>query len=1020
MSGADRFSEIFHGAGPRVFTLPPAAGFLGALARTLLDAFPDPEALAGVTLLVPTRRAGRALGEAFAAARGQDGAAILPMIRPIGDVDADDPPFEPGELADAAPPAISAARRRFELAALILAKETATGRSMGAGGALALADDLAGLIDDMATEEVTDLSALDADIRAALPAHMQEAAIFLDIVLDAWPKRLADLGAVDPARRRSLLLRALAAKWRDTPPDGPVIATGSTGSIPAAAELLGVVANLPLGAVVLPGFQRDMDDRGWDAIDDTHPQLAMKDLVETMALDRSDVRVWPGAAEGRSAGARARVIAEALRPAEATADWLGRVGILKDEWGADVFEAGLSGLSAIEAPAPADEARAVALALRETLETPGRTAVVVTPDRGLARRIATEMRRYGVTLDDSAGEALSDTAAGAFLMRVLDAALDPGSALALTALWASPLFSMGEERAKLRGDLGAMERAALRGRRPGRSFADVAARIAEAHERHDEAKPRWRAIIETIEAGLSPLLALEGEHPAAAWASALAQAAEALAAGPEQPGPERLWAGEAGESASGLIREFIEESKALRPMAGHEFARALLETARSRRVRPRFGAHPRLQILGPLEARLISADRVILAGLNEGVWPAKPKIDPFLSRDMRRKAGLSAPERRFGLAAHDFAELACQPEVILTRSAKVEGAPAPASRWVWRLQTLARGALGEEAARLLDPPTDYLSIAARLDHSEARSTIAPPEPRPPVAARPRTLSVTRIETWIRDPYAIYARSILRLDALDPLDQAPGGRERGNAYHRAFELWLERFNARDLPDGAEDHLVALGRDCLLEAGFSEAELGAELPRFRRVAAWLAGWERGRRRDKILPVAWERSGAITFGAPGGAFTLTAKADRFDAGPDGIDLIDYKTGSPPSAKAVAAGFSPQLPLQAAMLAEGGFEGVTPGDVRDLIYLRVGGQKTAAEHRSAVGKDDTAAELAGKALDDLRKWVAEFDDPGRSYPSQPRAQFTNAFGDYDHLARRGEWASAPGGDGGGEGNGE
>ena len=338
---------LFEGPAPRLFTIPPSAGFVDALARGLHRAFPDPEALSAVTVLLPTRRAGRALADAFTRLEDAPGAALLPMIRPIGDVDADDPPFEPGELAGAAPEAISIGRRRFELAHLILARETASGRSMGAGGALALADDLARLLDDLATEEVDDLSALTADVRANLPAHMGEAAMFLDIVLEAWPARLAELGHVDPAERRSRLLRALAKRWTEQPPAAPVIAAGSTGSIPAAADLLNVVARLPQGAVVLPGFQSDMDARAWEAIDDSHPQRAMKTLIETMEVAREDVAVWPGAGEGEDAARRVRVIAEALRPAEATSDWLARVEDLKQGWGADVFERALDGLCEI-------------------------------------------------------------------------------------------------------------------------------------------------------------------------------------------------------------------------------------------------------------------------------------------------------------------------------------------------------------------------------------------------------------------------------------------------------------------------------------------------------------------------------------------------------------------------------------------------------------------------------------------------------------------------------------------------
>jgi ATP-dependent helicase/nuclease subunit B len=1005
--------DLFDPQRPSVFTLPASAGFLDALARTLNRAFPDPDAVAGLTVLVPTRRAGRALAEAFARTRETGaGVALLPAIRPIGDVDADEPPFEPGELADIAPPAVDPARRRFELASLILKRESASRRSMGVGAALALADDLAGLIDDMATEEIADLSRLDETVRSVLPAHMQEAAMFLDIVMAAWPARLDELGVTDPAARRSALLKALARRWRDHPPEAPVIAAGSTGSIPAASELLVAVANLPRGAVILPGLDHEMDQAGWDAIDDSHPQRSMKSLLDQMGLGRSDVRLWPGVATGRQAAARARVMGEALRAAEATSDWVSRVDDLRQGWGERVFEDAFDGLSIVEAGNESEEARAISLMLRETLETPGRTAIVVTPDRALARRIATEMRRYGVPLDDSAGEALSDTASGAFLMRILDVALDRGSALALAALFSSPLFTLGRERATLRPQLGLIERRALRGRRPGENFSDVRQRVAEAFPEDATGRPSPQSLLGAVEDALTPLLELSRDQPAARWAEALVRAGEALSADEIRSGADRLWAGEAGESAAQLMREFLREAEILPEMGLRDFSRALLETARTRRVRPRFGTHPRLALLGPLEARLVSADRVILAGLNEGGWPPRAKVDPFMSRGMRAAVGLSAPERRFGLAAHDFAQLAMGSDVILTRSRRVDGAPAVASRWLWRLQTLARGALGKEAERALAPGIDYCGFARRTDtpSRELGTAIRPPEPAPPVEARPRQLSVTRIETWIRDPYSIYARYILGLKQLDPLDRPAGPPERGTAYHDALHRWTQTLpDSEVLPGDAMERLVETGREALLAAGFSEAELGLELPRFARVARFITEWETDRREMEIRPVALECEGSLTFESLAGPFTLTARADRIDMNQTGaLEIIDFKTGRIPGKKEVEVGFAPQLPLEAAIAAHGGFADAPSHESEDLLYVRISGGREPGMEASAVGKTE-AIELAETALSRLQDWVAKFDDPARTYPSQPRAKYTHDYGEYDHLARRKEWASAP-----------
>ena len=1019
MSGTD----LFQPDAPRVYTIPPSVGFVDALARGIADAFPDPQTLSAVTVLLPTRRAGRALAEAFVRLKSERGAAILPMIRPIGDVDADEPPFEPGELVDIAPEAVSTTRRRFELARLILQREQATGRAMGPAGALALADDLGRLIDDLATEEIDDLSALSADIRATLPAHLSEAALFLDIVLEAWPQRLAELNRTDPARRRSLLLRALADRWATQPPDAPVIAAGSTGSIPAAAHLLEVVSRLPHGCVVLPGFASGMDQDAWDAIDDAHPQRAMKSFVTGLGLDRSDVAFWPAAKESLAETPRARLIQEALRPAEATSDWLGRVKSL-DGWGEDVFQRALTGLSIIEAPSPAEEARVAALALRETLETPEARAVLVTPDRGLARRVVIEMARFGVTLDDSAGQPLSDTPVGSFLMRILDMAESPGSALGFTALAASPLFALGESRATLKPDLGALEREALRGRRPGQSFEALFEVVTSV--RDEASAARWGALVRRTVDGLAPLSHGEPdrdgarEAPVADWATGLAQAAESLAQSEDQAGAERLWVTEAGEAAAQLIRDLMAESEALPPITLTDFRAIVLELARARMVRPRFGAHPRLQILGPLEARLVHAERVILAGLNEGIWPAPIKADPFLSRGMRLAAGLEAPERRFGLAAHDFAQLACGREVILTRASKQDGAPTVASRWLWRLQTIARGALGEEQARDgLAPDLDYLALSQALDDAgEARSTIGEPFPTPPLKRRPRQLAVTDVEKLIRDPYTVFAKKVLRLRKLDPLDREPGAAERGTAYHAAFERWIKSLpDAAGLPQDAFGRLIEFGRDALLDAGFPRARLGLELPRFTRAADFLLEFEFERRFDpdaRHKPVAIETEGALLIGLPGGPFTLTARADRIDLRPDGaLDIIDYKTGSSvPGREEVKVFFAPQLPLEAAMAARGAFEDTPSHEPGNMIYLRLNGGRVPGEDRHLIreGDSDAAVDLAEDTLEHIKEYLARFDDEAFAYRSQPRVKFVNDWGEFDHLARRKEWASAPG----------
>ncbi|WP_300529647.1 double-strand break repair protein AddB [Maricaulis sp.] len=1020
-------AALFDTPAPRIFTLAPEADHLAAIAAQLAAAYPG-DALTRLLILTPTRRAAKALGDAFADLSGS-GVALLPRIKPLGDIDVDDPPFEPGELAGLAPPAIPGAKRKFELARLVLAKEKALGRPIGLAGALVLAEPLAQLLDDLANEDVEDLSALDAEVLEHLPEDRREAFEFLSILNQAWPQRLSELGMMDAAARRAMVLHALADRWQDQPPDHPVLVVGSTGSIPAVRRLMRIVAGLREGAVVLPGFDWDADEAVWAGIDEAHPQWAMRAFITEAGTTPSGVRQWPGAAESEPARARRLLIAEALRPASATDGWLGRIGLLREQYGENFFHQALDALNLIEAPDPLAEARICALLLRETLEDPAARAILVTPDRALAQRVAAEMTRFGVRLDDSGGLPLAQCASGAFLDRLLAVAEDPGSVVRQSALWASPLFAAGRARGDTHTVMAKFEAAALRGARPGSDVASLRRRLDKFGDRlFPDDRHAAGDILDTLDAAIARLQATGNAPKAdpertetrtmADWARSHAEAAEALARDGETHGALRLWRGEGGESAALLMRELIHESDALPAMTLGEYAAAFRELLRGRRIPPSLGVHPRLQILGPLEARLIRADRIILGGLNEGVWPQGPSADPWMSRRMRESAGLGAPERRYGLAAHDFSQIAAAGgEVFLTRSARADGAPTVASRWLWRLQTLARGALAEEADSALRPEVDYLALARALDRpAHAPKPAAPPQPRPPVSARPRKMSITEIRTWVRDPYSIYARHLLGLRPLDPADMVPGPRERGTALHDALQACVERW-VDEVPANAVEELCQEARLALVEAGFAPEALSLEMPRFERAARWFADWEIQRRKTGRKPAALEIKGVMTLEGPAGDWQLSGRADRFDRTPDGhLETLDYKTGTAPSAKMVKVGFEPQLPLTAAMAQQAGvFDRLEPGAPSALLYLTVSGNKEAGRE-TRIDKADPAEELALDALENLRKLIARFDDENEAYPSQPRAQYKDDYGDFDHLARRGEWAVAANGEEGAE----
>src|SRR5690348_2726859 len=928
---------------PAVYTIASDVPFLEALVAGLLArAGDDPLALARQTILLPTRRASRALREAFLRA-SQGKPLLLPRLAPVGDVDAEELVLL-GEEAEGAggldiPPAVPELRRQLLLTRLVLHWGRARGSGpLTAGQAVPLARELARFLDEVQSEGC-DLKQLASLVPEEHAGHWQESLAFLAILTDEWPRILAEIGCIDPAERRNRVLAAQAEAWRRTPPAHPVIAAGITGGVAAVADLLAVVAGLPNGAVVLPNIDRDIDAESWSAIaaDPAHPQHLPARLLQRLEIEPADLRPWsaPGFPGGRAM--RRRLVAEALRPAAESHRWRTLAGL---------DARALDGLMRLDCPGPQEEASVIALLLRQRLERPGETAALVTPDRALARRVAAELRRWDIEIDDSAGVPLNKTPPGTFLRLVLELARDSLAPLPLLAALKHPLAAGGMAPEAFRALVRRLEIAALRGPRPAPGIAGLRAALAAA--------PRELGrFIDRLETVLAPLLAAlaEREAPVRALVAAHIAAAEALAASAEESGAARLWREPAGESAAEFVAELLPAVDTLPPLDGAGYQALFEALLAAPVVRPRFGRHPRLAIWGLLEARLQHADLLILGGLNEGVWPPQAESDPWLSRPMRQQFGLPPPERRVGAAAHDFAQALAAPTVVLTRALRVEGAPTVPSRWLLRLDTVLRAA-GLEGR--LGVSVEPLGWQARLDEAAERIFMAPPEPRPPVAARPRQLSVTQAESWMREPYALYAGKILGLAALGPIDADPGAAERGNFIHAALDAFVRAFpNA--LPVDAERQLLALGAEAFGAALDRPGVRAFWWPRFERIARWFLAKER-ERRPSLGEIRSEINGRLVLDGPAGPFELTAKADRLDRQRDGrLVLIDYKTGLVPSAKDVELGFSPQLSLEAAIAAGGGFAGVAAAPVAALEYWRLSGGDPAGEI-SAPAKDEAS----------------------------------------------------------------
>ena len=458
-------------ARPAVYSIPPHRAFADALAAGLIRRFAredDPLALARGLVLVPGNRARRAMADAFV--RQSGAGLLLPRLAAVGDAELDEalgPAFEAAD-AEPVPPAVAPLARRMALARLVAEEAAALGDTVDGTEAVRLAGELARTLDTLMVEEVA-LGALKAlAMPEPLSEHWERSLALFERVAARWAAELAASGRVELAERRRRLYDRTAAAWTANPPAGFVCVAGVTSAAPAVARLLRAVAELPQGMVVLPGLDLAMADGVWDALtpkgedgappsrsEETHPQYHLKLLLDRMRMRRGEVTAWRDGSEHDAAPARTRAIASAFLPARLTDRWTDL----------PPAERRMAGIRAVEVATPAEEAQAIAIALRQALETPGRTAALVTPDRALAARVGAHLKRWGVTVDDSAGRPLSQTPPGTLLLALAEAGAQLFAPMPLLALLKHPLAMAGERRLEWLEGARALDRA-LRGPRP--------------------------------------------------------------------------------------------------------------------------------------------------------------------------------------------------------------------------------------------------------------------------------------------------------------------------------------------------------------------------------------------------------------------------------------------------------------------------------------------------------------------------------------------------------------------------
>ncbi|RYY47235.1 MAG: double-strand break repair protein AddB, partial [Sphingomonadales bacterium] len=968
-----------------LYTIPPHRAFADALAIGLIERFGgDPLGMARGVVLVPGNRAKRAIQDAFVRASG--GGLLLPRLVAIGDPELDEAVFETVEDMDAVPPAIDPLQRRMILARLIQEGR----RDMDAAEAVRLAGDLAATLDELLIEEVAPGKLKKLDL-GALSTHWERSLALFEVVLTGWPEELARLGRVDLADRRARLLARVAKRWKATPPAGFVCAAGVTTSAPAIARLLRVVAELPRGLVVLPGLSKGIGEPEWESLGphdpdpasgrrkrayETHPQFQLKLLLERMGVGvhRREFALWGATSEHDATPARGKAIETAMAPPEFTHGWSG----LKDN------QRQLDGVRVLEAANPAEEAQGIALALRQVLETPARTAALVTPDRALARRVAAHLARWGIAIDDSAGQALSVLPPGTLLLALAEAAAQDFAPLPLLSLLKHPLVEPDTRPEWLEGAR-ALDRA-LRGPRPAPGLAGVDRHLAERGGRDEgvrHAAESWwataRPLLERLEAVFRA-----GPQPLAGLVAALRETAHAL-------GGDGLWSRAEGRAAADLLGALEQEAVNGPPLAEPAGLPALLRTLMDEvAVRPPQGGHPRLAILGLIEARLQTADLMVLGGLNEGVWPGLPAPDPWLSPRIRADLGLPRLERRIGVSAHDLAGALGAPQVLLTRARRDSSAPTIASRFWLRLEALSGG---------LERADDLANWLRAIDDPGAHEPAERPEPSPPMAMRPKVISVTEVDRLKADPYAFYAKRMLRLAQLDPVDADPSAAWRGTAVHDVLEQWARQDNCA--PERLRDRALEM----LADARTHPMMRALWKPRLMEAIDWIIAESAEQAVQGRTLLAVEQEGQIPFAG----VTLKGKFDRIDRMLDGtLAIVDYKTGQPPSPKSIRAGYSLQLGLLGLIAEENGFDGIN-GVARCFEYWSLAKKgnsfgfvdsPVSPRKREPIPADEFVSIAGGNFHEAVQDWLTG----ERAFTAKLVPEYA-PYAEYDQLMRRDEW---------------
>ena len=998
----------------RLCYIPAGARFADDLVAGFMTLVDDPAIMASATILLPNRRLTQAVRLAFLRhAKGR--AQLLPRLVPIGDIEEDASDlvlagWDSGHL----PPVIDPIDRHFQLAHLVhLFHQNAGGDHITQAEAFGLARALGDFLDQMQTNGLS-FDALADLVPDELAHHWQNIVSFLTILTEKWPDILVEKQKSDAAVWRDAAIRARAKAWTEQAPDELIIVAGSTGSVPATQELMKAVIGLPNGYIVLPGFDPVMDADEWDDLtsrpDQTvsaHPQFQMARLLKLLAVERGAVLPWPQAPDLDTADSKGRIrlLREVMRLSNQTHRWY-------DLRANPVPASAVDGMQMMVCRDRRVEARAIALAMREVLEVPAKTATLITADQELGDLVSAELSRWDVHVPSSAGTRLSDTRAAGFLRLLAEAWADQFAPVSLLALTQHPLCCGGMEKSQFRDMMRKIECKVIRRREDGYQGGGLY-QLQKRAEQIDAGLGQFvadylitpcRALIDISNdtgMGIST-----GKARLSDIADAHAQAAELLSH--DSVTPYQVWQGRAGHRLANLFHGISEYAdNMLLDIA--DYAVLLHELMVSQTIYPEEDLHPRLAIMGLVEARMQASDLMILGGMNEGATPPQPTADPWMSQNMRALIGLPTMFWRTGMAAHDVMMTMAAPRILMTRSMLDAGSPTEPSRWWRRLQTVLKASEISFPEHLTYPMLD------KARHEQHAPAIIKPRPRPApiisMAERQKHMSqfsATQVETLMRDPYAIYARRVLGLKSLYPIMDTPDPAMKGTLFHRAIDQFMRQYSDGALPEDALAQLKARGDEQLSALDRAPWIKMFWQLRFNRIAEWFIDHENQHRHD-MLKTYSETKGTASFDIGGYHITLTAEADRIDLMADGrVQIVDYKTGVIPNIGQVESGINGQLIIEAMIAQRQGFADMNTDPQMDMQMIKLAYWKLSGTASKPVeihhrpGKKKTIADV----IPHIEQQLINVMQPDWGFASEVIAHPSLKYSDYRHLARVREWS--------------